>query len=87
MSNERGSQRSQNKRFAAVQLFFILAAKTVIEMTVAQTSSINNVVAASLDHYNYHIAIEHISYVNINTLTSKYFNINSNQVIVLLKAI
>ena len=46
MSVERGSERSQNKRFAAVQLVFILAAKTVIEMTVVQTSSINNIVAA-----------------------------------------
>ena len=67
MSVKRGLERSQNKRFAAVQLFFILAAKTVIEMTVVQTSSINNIVAAWLDPYNYHIAIEHITHVNINT--------------------
>ena len=74
MSVERGSERSQNKRFAAVQLFFILAAKTVIEMTVVQTSSINNFVAASLDNHDYHIVIEHIGIsgnVNINTLTSQ----------------
>ena len=61
--------------FAAVQLFFILPAKTVIETTVVQSSLINNIVAAWLDNYNYHIASEHISNVNINTLTSQHFNI------------